>query len=99
MRSFTRWALVITLLLAAAGAVWAQDGYRLGRYSAEHSGALAAGGGYVLVAAVGQADAGGAGAAVMSGGGFVLAGGFLVGTPIAGGPEPPRAIYLPQVER
>ena len=88
------WRIVVSVLLLAAmaGVTWAQGGFTLGRYSAEHSGALATGGGYTLHAAIGQADAGG-----MSGGGFVLAGGFLTGSPIADAPL--RETFLPQVER
>ena len=91
------WRVLVSvlLLLVLVGVASAQDGYVLGRYSAEHSGAVATGGGYTLVAATGQADAG-----AMSGGGFVLAGGFLVGAPVkSDGPAPTRDLYFPLLGR
>jgi hypothetical protein len=89
------WRLLVSVLvlLALAGVAWAQNGYTLGRFTAEHSGAVATGNGYTLVGATGQSDTGG-----MQGGGFVLAGGFLVGAP----PEieePAQEMYLPRVGR
>jgi hypothetical protein len=86
------WRVLTGMLLLAvmAGVASAQGGYTLGRYSAEHSGAVATGGGYTLVGATGQADAG-----RMGGGSFTLAGGFLSGS--ADGSV--RELYMPRLGR
>lgn len=94
IRSMGGWLLMsLLLLLTVVGVVSAQEGYTLGRYTIEHSGAVATGDGYTLVAAVGQADAG-----ALSGGGFVLVGGFLAGAPVEPEqPTPKHDIFLPRL--
>jgi hypothetical protein len=90
------WRVLVSvlLLMALAGVAWAQDDFKLGRYTTEHSGAAATGNGYTLVGATGQMDAGG-----MSGNGFVLVGGFLTGAPLDEVPESKSEIFLPRLGR
>jgi len=82
-------ALVLCgLLLAAAGVVWAGEGYTLEWWSLDGGGGTSAGGIYELSGSIGQADAG-----ELSGGAYVVTGGFRVSFV-----EWPR-LYLPLKHR
>jgi hypothetical protein len=79
---------LIPLVLTAAAAV----GYDLSWWSVDGGGGTSTGGGYTLLGAIGQPDAG-----VMQGGGFSLAGGLLGGG--ASSPIPSLHNFLPLVAR
>jgi hypothetical protein len=84
---------LVVFCLWLTGIVLAAGSYDLSWWTVDGGGhTFSAGGGYSLGGSIGQPDAG----PVMSGGGYVLVGGFWSGDGPAGSPEI-KPIYLPIV--
>ena len=83
---------LILLLLVGAGATHGQvgGGYRLSWWTVDGGGGTSADGGYRLTSTAGQPDAG-----ILTGGGYILYGGFWTGGVVPGWWE----VYLPLVLR
>jgi len=86
---------VALLLLILAAPVLAQSGgpYDLSWFTVDGGGGTSSGGGYALSGTAGQPDAG----VVLTGGDYILAGGFWSSGALP--PEEERSIYLPLVLR
>lgn len=82
---------LLVIALPGTGVVVAQTGggYDLTWSTIDGGGGSSAGGGYQLIGTAGQSDAG----VVLSGGGYVLSGGFWSGASIS------RDLYLPLIWR
>jgi hypothetical protein len=80
--------MLAALLLATAGALAQSNGFDLSWFTADGGGGASQGGSFVVAGTIGQPDAG-----VMTGGPFLLEGGYWTGV---GGPI---SVFLPIVRR